>query len=294
VTLIVSQIFTGLSVAGILALVAIGLSFTFGQMNVINMAHGEFILAGAYVPYVLQRSGMDAGTAFLVALPLAMALAGLLGLAVEKVLIRHLYGRPLDTLLVTFGVSLMLQQVARDLFGAPSVNVRRPDWLDGALSIGPVSLSFTRLAILLLVGVTIWAVTRLLTATAVGRRMRAVTQNRTLAASSGISTRRTDGFTFALGSGLAGVAGVALTLLSPIGPSLGTYYIVDAFLVVIVGGLGHLRGAVLAALGIGLLNTFLEFTWETSLARAAVLVAVVAFLQFRPQGLVGSETRALV
>jgi urea transport system permease protein len=294
VTLIVSQLFTGLSVAGILALVAIGLSFTFGQMNVINMAHGEFVLAGAYVPYVLQRSGMDPGLALIAALPLALVVAGSLGLIMEKVLIRHLYGRPLDTLLVTFGVSLMLQQLARDLFGAPSVNVARPDWLDGALRLGPIYLSFSRLAILLLVAANVAAVTWLLTRTSMGRRMRAVTQNRPLAASSGISTRRTDGFTFALGSGLAGIAGVGLTLLSPIGPSLGTYYIVDAFLVVIVGGLGHLRGAVLAALGIGLLNTFLEFTWETSLAKAAVLVAVVAFLQFRPQGLVSSKTRALV
>jgi urea transport system permease protein len=294
VTLIVSQLFTGLSVAGILALVAIGLSFTFGQMNVINMAHGEFILAGAYVPFVLQSSGMDPASALLVALPIALVVAGGLGLLMEKVLIRHLYGRPLDTLLVTFGVSLMLQQLARDLFGAPSVNVTRPDWMEGALRLGPVSLSASRLAILVLVAVTVAAVTWLLTRTGVGRRMRAVTQNRSLAASSGISTRRTDGFTFALGSGLAGVAGVALTLLSPIGPSLGTYYIVDAFLVVIVGGLGHLRGAVLAAVGIGVLNTVLEFNWETSLAKAAVLAAVVAFLQVRPQGLVSTKNRALV
>jgi urea transport system permease protein len=294
VSAIFTQLFTGLSVAGVLALVAIGLSFTFGQMNVINFAHGEFILAGAYVPYVLQRSGLDPGTAFVLSLPLAFAVAAAMGLALEKSLIRHLYGRPLDTLLVTFGVSLILQQVARDLFGAPSVNVQRPGWLDGAISVGPVTMSLTRLMILALVALTVTGLTLLLTRTGVGRRMRAVTQNRQLAATSGISTRRTDGFTFALGSGLAGLAGVALTLLSPIGPSLGTYYIVDAFLVVIVGGLGHLRGAVLAAVGIGLLNTFLEYSWETSLAKAAVFGVVVLFLQFRPQGLVSTRTRALV
>lgn len=293
-TVLFSQLVTGLSVAGILALVAIGLSFTFGQMNVINMAHGEFVLAGAYVPFVLQRSGMDAGGALLLAVPLALLLAGTMGLILEKTLIRHLYGRPLDTLLVTFGVSMILQQVARDLFGAPSVNVRRPGWLDGAVSLGPVSLSYSRLAILVVAALAVAALLFLLSRTPAGRRTRAVTQNRRLAASSGISTRRTDGFTFALGSGLAGVAGVALTLLSPIGPSLGTFYIVDAFLVVIVGGLGHLRGAVLAAVGIGLLNTFLEFNWETSLAKAAVLVAVVAFLQVRPQGLISGKSRALV
>jgi urea transport system permease protein len=198
------------------------------------------------------------------------------------------------TLLVTFGVSLMLQQLARDLFGAPSVNVRRPTWLDGSVVIGPVTLSFSRIAIVLLVVATVVALTVLLTRTPMGRRMRAVTQNRRLAAASGISTRRTDGFTFAVGSALAGVAGVALTLLGPIGPSLGTYYIVDAFLVVIVGGLGHLRGAILAALGLGLLSTTLEYSWETSLAKAAVFGAVVVFLQFRPQGLVSTRTRALV
>lgn len=293
-TALVSQLVTGLSVAGILALVAIGLAFTFGQMKVINLAHGEFILAGAYVPYVLQRGGIEPGTALLLALPAAFVLAGALGLILEKTLIRHLYGRPLDTLLITFGASLVLQQLARDLFGAPSVNVRRPGWIDGAISLGPVHLSFSRLAILLLATVTIAALVVLLGRTALGRRVRAVTQNRSLAAASGISTRRTDGFTFALGSGLAGIAGVALTLLSPVSPSLGTFYIVDAFLVVIVGGLGHIRGAVLAAVGIGVLNTFLAYTWETSLAKAAVLGAVVAFLQFRPQGLVSSRTRAIV
>lgn len=291
---VLSQLFTGLSVAGVLALVAIGLSFTFGQMNVINFAHGEFILAGAYTPFVLQRQGLDPGTALLLGLPVAFVVAGAMGLVLEKTLIRHLYGRPLDTLLVTFGVSLMLQQLTRDLFGAPSVNIVRPSWLSGLVSVGPVALPYSRIAIILLVATTVTALTWLLTRTPMGRRMRAVTQDRRLAASSGISTRRTDGFTFALGSGLAGLAGVAVGLLGPVGPSLGTYYIVDAFLVVIVGGLGHLKGAILAALGIGLLSTLLEYSWETSLAKAAVFAVVVVFLQFRPQGLISTRTRALV
>ncbi|HVL98631.1 MAG TPA: urea ABC transporter permease subunit UrtB [Egibacteraceae bacterium] len=293
-SMIASQLVVGLSIAGVLALVAIGLSFTFGQMNVINFAHGEFVMAGAYVPYVLQRAGLSAGKSLLVGLPVAIVVAAALGLLLERTLVRRLYGRPLDTLLVTYGVSLVLQQAARDLFGAPNVQVLRPSWLDGRLTVGPVQLSYTRLAILVLISALVVGVTLLLTRTATGRRMRAVTQNRRLAASSGLPTRRTDAFTFALGSGLAGAAGVALALLGPIGPSLGTFYVVDAFLVVIVGGLGHLRGAVLAALAIGITNAFVELSLGTSLAKVIVFALVIAFLQLRPQGLVSSRTRALV
>lgn len=290
---VVSQLLVGVSIAGVLALVAIGLSFTFGQMNVINFAHGEFVMAGAYVPFVLQSAGLSPGASILLGLPVAVGVAAVLGLVLERTLVRHLYGRPLDTLLVTYGVSLVLQQVARDLFGAPNVQVLRPTWLDGRLGVASVELSYTRLAILALITVLVVGVTVLLTRTAMGRRMRAVTQNRTLAASSGVPTRRTDAFTFALGSGLAGAAGVALAMLGPIGPALGTFYIVDAFLVVIVGGLGHLRGAVLAALAIGITNSFVELSLGTSLAKVAVFALVIAFLQFRPQGLVSVRTRAV-
>lgn len=293
-SMLASQLVVGLSIAGVLALVAIGLSFTFGQMNVINFAHGEFVMAGAYVPFVLQTAGLSAGQSILLGLPVAMLVAAGLGLLLERTLIRHLYGRPLDTLLVTYGVSLVLQQVARDLFGAPNVQVLRPAWLDGRFTVGPLRIAYTRLAILALITVLVIGVTVLLARTGTGRRIRAVTQNRKLAASSGIPTRRTDAFTFALGSGLAGAAGVALAMLGPIGPSLGTFYIVDAFLIVIVGGLGHLRGAVLAALAIGITNSFVELSLGTSLAKVAVFALVIAFLQFRPQGLVSSRTRALV
>lgn len=292
-TVLLSQLVTGVSIAGVLALVAIGLSFTFGQMGVINMAHGEFVMAGAYVPYLLQQAGLGPGASVLAGLPLAIAVAALLGLALERTLIRHLYGRALDTLLVTFGVGLVLQQAARDLFGAPNVQVTRPGWLDGRVTLGPLQLSYTRVGILVLIAVLGVAVTLLLNRTAAGRRMRAVTQNRKLAASSGIPTGRTDALAFALGSGLAGAAGVALTMLGPVGPSLGTFYIVDAFLVVIVGGLGHLRGAVLAALAIGVTNAMIEYSVGTSLAKVAVFGLVIVFLQFRPQGIVSSRTRAL-
>lgn len=289
------QLFAGLGIASVLLLIALGLTFTFGQMNVINMAHGELIMAGAYAPYVLQGvlgAGL-AGVAFGVALPVAFLATGLAGLVLERTLIRRMYGRPLDTLLVTWGISLMLQQLARDLFGAPNVQVVAPTWLRGALTVGPVSLSYSRLGIIALVTIVVITVGVYLARLPHGRRMRAVMQNRQLAGCSGIDTDRVDQLTFFVGSGLAGVAGVALTLLGPIGPSIGTFYIVDAFLVVIVGGLGQLRGAVIAALCLGLLNSFLEYGTNASLAKVLVFAAIVVFLQFRPQGLIALRTRAL-
>lgn len=290
-----SQLFAGLGVAAVLLLIALGLTFTFGQMNVINMAHGEFIMAGAYTPYLLQATfgaGL-AGVALGVALPVAFVVTGMLGLILERTLIRRLYGRPLDTLLVTWGISLMLQQLARDLFGAPNVQVVAPAWLRGAIDVGPLSLAYARLFIIGLVTLIVTAVGVYLVRLPHGRRMRAVMQNRQLAGCSGIDTDRVDQLTFFVGSGLAGVAGVALTLLGPIGPGIGTFYIVDAFLVVIVGGLGQLRGTVIAAVSLGLLNSFLEYGTTASLAKVGVFAAIVIFLQFRPQGLVALRTRAL-
>ncbi|MDP8971412.1 MAG: urea ABC transporter permease subunit UrtB [Actinomycetota bacterium] len=289
---LLSQLFTGLSVSAVLLLIALGLTFTFGQMGVINMAHGEFIMVGAYTAYVLQQV-LGAGTAFMVALPLAFLLAGVLGLGLERTLLRPLQGRPLDTLLATWGVSLVLQQLARDLFGAPNVQVVAPGWLQGGVRVGPVTLPWSRLFITLLVSLAVVGIAAFVARLPQGRRMRAVMQSRELAAVSGIATDRVDGATFLIGSGLAGVAGVALTLLGPVGPSLGTFYLVDAFLVVIVGGLGHLGGAVVAALGIGVLSAFVEFSSQASIAKAIVFAAVVAFLQFRPQGLVALRSRAL-
>jgi urea transport system permease protein len=295
VEILASQLVAGVSVGSILLLIALGLTFTFGQMNVINMAHGEFIMAGAYTPYVLEQVAGDRFTtpAFLAALPLAFLLAGTMGVVLERVLIRRFYGRPLDTLLVTWGVSLILQQVARAIFGAPNVEVRAPGWLGGGLTLGGVSLPAARLFILALVGVAVAAIWVFLTRLPQGRSMRAVMQNRQLASCSGIATHRVDRTTFLIGSGLAGVAGVGLALLGPIGPTLGANYLVDAFLVVVVGGLGQLRGAIAAALGLGVLNAFVEFGTQASLAKVVVFVCIVAFLQVRPQGLVVLRTRSL-
>ncbi|MGH9279952.1 MAG: urea ABC transporter permease subunit UrtB [Acidimicrobiales bacterium] len=287
----VSQLFNGLSIGSVLLLIALGLTFTFGQMGVINMAHGELIMIGAYTAYMV---GESVGTVSLVvALPIAFVIAGLLGVVMERLLISRLYGRPLDTLLVTWGVSLILQQVARDIFGAPNVNVTKPSWLDGSFQVFGTTLPFTRLFIIGLVGsavVVIWIYSTRMTT---GVRMRAVTQNRQLAAVSGINVQRVDQRTFFIGSGLAGAAGVALTLLGPIGPTLGTNYIVDAFLVVVAGGLGQIRGAVIAAIGLGIMSSFVEYRTSTSIAKVAVFVAVVILLQFRPQGIVALRTRAL-
>ncbi|MBW3579006.1 MAG: urea ABC transporter permease subunit UrtB [Actinobacteria bacterium] len=292
---VLPQLFVGLSLGAILLLVALGLTFTFGQMNVINMAHGEFLMAGAYTAYTVQQLlGPEAATrSFVVALPGAFVVGGLLGLLLERTLIRRLYGRPLDTLLVTFGVALALQQAARDIFGAPNVQVVAPAWLGGGLTVAGVQLPYTRLFILGLVVVAITAVAVFIHVLPAGRRMRAVMQDRELAGTSGIATPRVDASTFVIGSGLAGVAGVALTLLGPIGPTIGIFYLVDAFLVVIVGGLGRLWGAVVAAFGLGILNSFVEFTTGASLAKAILFVAVVVFLQFRPQGVSGVRSRAL-
>ena len=287
-----SQLFTGLSVGSVLLLIALGLTFTFGQMGVINLAHGELIMAGAYTAYMVGGP-IGESVSLLVALPVAFALAGTMGLVLERVLIRRLYGRPLDTLLVTWGVSLVLQQVARDIFGAPNVNAKAPAWLGGGFRVAGATLPYARVFIIALVAFAVTGIWLYMTHLPQGRRMRAVMQNRQLASCSGIATQSVDQRTFFIGSGLAGTAGVALTLLGPIGPSLGTAYIVDAFLVVVAGGLGQLRGAVFAALGLGVLQSLVEFKTQASLAKVIAFVAVVALLQFRPQGLVSVRSRAL-
>jgi urea transport system permease protein len=276
-----NQLPIGLSIGAVLLLIALGLTFTFGQMGVINMAHGEFIMAGAYTAFLLQD--------LVLALPAAFLVAGLMGLILERAAIRHFYGRPLDTLLLTWGVSLVLQQLARDLFGAPNVQVAAPSWLAGGVGILP----YNRLFIMGLAIAGVVAVWLYLNRTGLGRRTQAVVQNRQLAATSGIDTGRVDMLTFFIGSGLAGVAGVALTLIGPVGPALGTYYIVDAFLVVVAGGLGQLRGAVLAAIGLGLLNSYAEFWSDASLAKVIVFAVIIAFLQVRPQGMFVLRSRVL-
>ncbi|WP_329223385.1 urea ABC transporter permease subunit UrtB [Streptomyces sp. NBC_01485] len=293
-TVILNQSFTGISIGAVLLLIALGLTLTFGQMGVINMAHGEFIMTGAYTTYVLQKSISSAGVSLLVALPVAFLVAGAMGALLEWLLIRRLYTRPLDTLLVTWGVSLMLQQLARDVFGAPNVQTHAPDLLTGNISIGGgVTFANSRLFILGLALLCVLALTLILRLTPLGRRIRAVVQNRDLAEVSGIATGRVDRMTFFIGSGLAGVAGVALTLVGPIGPTMGTNYIVDAFLVVVVGGIGQLKGSVITAFALGVLQSVLEYSTTLSVAKVIVLVAIVAFLQWRPQGLYTLRTRSL-
>ncbi|MFD6495988.1 urea ABC transporter permease subunit UrtB [Streptomyces sp. NPDC059944] len=297
-TVILGQLFTGVSIGAVLLLIALGLSLTFGQMNVINMAHGEFIMAGAYTTYVLQKSISSAGISLLVALPVAFVVSGALGALLEWLLIRRLYLRPLDTLLVTWGVSLMLQQLARDIFGAPNVQTRAPDVLTGNITVvggdDPLTFANSRLFILALAVAAVVALSLTLRLTPLGRRIRAVVQNRDLAEVSGISTARVDRTAFFIGSGLAGVAGVALTLVGPIGPTMGTNVIIDAFLVIVVGGIGQLRGSVIVAFVLGALQSVLEYSTTVSVAKVLVLVAIVAFLQWRPQGLYTLRTRSLV
>jgi urea transport system permease protein len=288
---LLNQLPIGLSIGAVLLLIALGLTFTFGQMGVINMAHGEFIMAGAYTAYMLQD--WTGRQAVLVALPVAFLLAGALGWVLERTAIRHFYGRPLDTLLLTWGVSLVLQQAARDIFGAPNVQVVAPGWLTGRVEVLGGSLPYSRLFIMVLAVACVIGVWAYLDRSRQGRRMRAVMQNRELAACSGVATPRVDQLTFFIGSGLAGVAGVALTLIGPVGPSLGTYYIVDAFLVVVAGGLGQLRGAVIAAVALGMLNSFAEFWTDASLAKVIVFAVIIAFLQIRPQGMFVLRSRAL-
>lgn len=295
---IILQAFNGLSLGSILLLVSLGLAFAFGLMGVINMAHGEFIMIGAYVAYLFQQTfaellgGVELGVWFLLALPAAFVVAALLGALMEVTLIRHLYGRPLDTLLATWGVGLILQQAARSIFGAPNVNVSSPTWLSGGFDIGAgLLLPYKRVFIIALVIFVVIAVYFYLYRTVSGRRLRAVMQNREMASCLGVRSRWVDASTFALGTGLAGVAGVALTQLGSIGPAVGTFYIVDAFMVVVLGGVGSLPGTILAAVLIGVLNTVLELGTSATVGKVLVLLLIIAFLQWKPSGLAALQTR---
>jgi len=288
-----SQLVAGLSLGSILLLAALGLALTFGQMGVINMAHGEFIMAGAYTAFVVQSVVADAGISLLLAIPLGFLVGGLMGVILEATLIHRMYNRPLDTLLVTWGVSLILQQVARDIFGAPNVDVRAPSWLSGSINIGITHVPAARLFILILAAAAVIGLSVVLKMTPLGRRIRGVVQNRDLAETVGVSTRNTDRLTFFIGSGLAGIAGVALTLLGSTGPTLGTSYIVDAFLVVVAGGIGQIKGAVIAAFGLGLLQAAFEYSTTASIAKVMVFTVIVVFLQIRPQGIFSVRTRSL-
>ncbi|MGF9714860.1 urea ABC transporter permease subunit UrtB [Paenibacillus naphthalenovorans] len=299
-SLLLLQLFNGISLSSILLLIALGLAITFGLMNIINMAHGEFIMIGAYMAYMIQQLFQKAlppsafGYYFVLSLFVAFAVAAAIGWLLEKALIRYLYGRPLDSLLATWGVSLVLQQLARTIFGAPNVAVKAPEWLEGGLALtAELTLPYKRLFIIGLVIVCMTAIYLYLYHTRGGRSMQAVMQNRSMASCLGISTQRIDGLGFALGSGMAGIAGCALTLLGPIGPSIGTYYIVDAFMVVVLGGIGKLIGTVAGAIGIGVLSTAFEYTTSATLGKVIVFTLIIAFLQWKPSGLATMKSRAL-
>jgi urea transport system permease protein len=297
-SLVAQGIFNGLSVASILLLVSLGLAITFGLMNVINMAHGQFIMIGAYVAYVTCGAvgavfgTSAAGNGFLLALPLSFLIAAFFGWLLERGLIRFLYKRQLDTLLATWGVAIILEQAAKNIFGAPNVNVPVPEWLTGSLPITEdLSLSYARLFILGLALVALGGVAFYLFRTSTGRLVRAVMQNRAMADCLGVRTDRVDAATFALGTGLAGLAGAALCLLGPVGPFIGTDYIVQAFMVVVLGGVGQLAGTVAAATAIGGLNSVFNLLYSVSIGQVIVFALVVAFLQFRPAGLVRTRSR---
>jgi urea transport system permease protein len=284
---------TGSASGAILLLAALGLTLTFGQMGVINMANGEFLMAGAYVAYLTQQVISSTGLSIVVAIPAAFLVAGLLGLLLEVAIIQFMYKRPLDTLLVTVGVALVLQQLARDIFGAQGDPVSPPTWIRGSIDVFGYAWPHRQQFTIVLALAALGGLSALLKYSAFGRRIRATVQNRELAETLGISTRNVDRLTFFLGSGLAGVGGVAIALISGTNPTLGTTYIIPAFLVVVVGGVGQLKGTVIAAWVIGVLTAFLTDRYSGSWSQVIMFALIVVFLQIRPQGLFTVRTRSL-
>jgi urea transport system permease protein len=296
---IAATAFEGLSLGSILLLAAIGLAITFGVMGVINMAHGEMIMLGAYSTYVVQQAFQAYlparwFDAYLVAaLPVGFLVAGGVGILLERGIIRFLYGRPLETLLATWGVSLILQQAVRSLFGAPNKAVANPNWMTGGFElVGGVTLTWNRLVILVFCFAILGVLALILKRTSFGLHMRAVTQNRDMAAVMGIRTSRVDALTFGLGSGIAGMAGVALSQIGNVSPNLGSLYIVDSFMVVVFGGVGSLLGTLAGAMSLGIVNKVLEPVAGAVLGKVAVLVLIILFIQKRPRGLFALRGRA--
>jgi urea transport system permease protein len=292
VVLALGQGFNGLSVASLYLLAALGLALSFGLMRVINMAHGELLMLGGYIAYLVMKA-VPGTVGLLQALPAAFAGSALQGAANEATLIRRLAARPLDTLLATWGLSLILQQAARNIFGPIGVEVRAPAWMNTAVTLGPLSLPTTRILILALCVALLGGLALLLTRTRIGLLVRAVNQDRMMAAAVGIDVRRVDMLMFALGSGVAGLAGVALGLLGPVTPTVGQSYIVPAFLVVVMGGLGSIAGSTVAAIILGVFSAMVQIVVDVSVSQVLMLVLVIAFIQFRPQGVLAPRTRAL-
>ncbi|MEY5100085.1 MAG: urea transporter permease subunit UrtB [Pseudomonadota bacterium] len=292
------ELFTGVSLGSILLLAALGLAITYGLMGVINMAHGELIMIGAYATYLVQaafRQYLPGAFDFylLAALPLSFLASALVGAAMERSVLRFLYGRPLETLLATWGISLVLMQGVRSLFGAQNVGVENPSWMSGGVTLlGGLTLPWNRIVIVAFAAAVLLAVALLISRTRLGLFVRGVTQNRPIAACMGVNTARIDTYAFALGSGIAGLAGCALSQIGNVGPDLGQNYIVDSFMVVVVGGVGQLAGTVYAALGLGLANKLLEGWAGAVLAKIAVLVFIIVFIQKRPQGIFALKGRS--
>ena len=287
-------LFFGLSLGSVLVLAAIGLAISFGVMGVINMAHGELIMLGAYTTYVMQLLLPNhIGLALVLAVPAAFLVSGLVGVAIERGIIRFLYGRPLETLLATFGLSLILQQVVRSIFSPLNRSVTSPDWMQGLWQINDLfSVTYNRLAIILFMLVVFALLLLVMNRTSLGLKVRAVSQNRAMAKAMGVRTARVDALTFGLGSGIAGIAGVALSQLTNVGPNLGQAYIVDSFMVVVFGGVGNLWGTLISGLSLGVLNKLLEPAAGAVMAKILVLIGLILFIQRRPKGLFPQKGRA--
>ena len=294
---LLGALFSGLSLGSVLLLAALGLAITFGLMGIINMAHGEMLMLGAYATYGVQTWFRAYLPDFidwylLAAVPAAFLVAALVGVALERSVIRFLYGRPLETLLTTWGISLILIQFVRMLFGAQNVEVANPDWMSGGYDLGAdVVLPYNRIVIVFFAAIVVFLVWLFLTRTKLGLYVRAVTQNRTMADCMGIATPRVDWLTFGLGSGIAGLGGVALSQIGNVGPDLGQSYIVDSFMVVVLGGVGQLAGTIIASIGLGEINKFLEPFTGAVLGKIFVLILIILFIQKRPQGMFAMKGR---
>ncbi|WVT75993.1 urea ABC transporter permease subunit UrtB (plasmid) [Sinorhizobium chiapasense] len=292
------NVWYGLSLGSVLLLAAIGLAITFGVMGIINMAHGEMVMLGAYTTFLVQEVIRNSypglfDWSLAIALPLAFLVTGAVGLAIERGVIRFLYGRPLETLLATWGISLILQQAVRSIFGPTNREVGNPSWMAGAFDLGGLTITWNRLWIIVFALTVFAALLFLLKKTPVGLRMRAVTQNRRMASSMGIRTPFVDALTFALGSGIAGMAGVALSQIDNVSPNLGQGYIIDSFMVVVFGGVGNLWGTLVGAFSLGILNKFLEPYAGAVLGKILVLVLIILFIQKKPRGLFALKGRAV-
>ena len=292
------NVWYGISLGSVLLLAAIGLAITFGVMGVINMAHGEMVMLGAYTTYVVQEAIRNHAPGLFdwslaIALPLAFLVSALVGLAIERGIIRFLYGRPLETLLATWGVSLFLQQAVRTMFGPSNRQVGNPSWMSGSFDLGQLSVTWNRLWILVFALAVFAILLFVINRTSWGLQMRAVTANRRMASSMGIRTPWIDALTFALGSGIAGIAGVALSQIDNVSPNLGQGYIIDSFMVVVFGGVGNLWGTLVGALSLGVLNKFLEPYAGAVLGKIVVLVLIILFIQKRPRGMFALKGRAV-